>query len=60
MLEVDIKWTMVGEVETVLTKDIDEEIGWNKVERTLAFLDTWLVILLYGLIKTKVSRKIHT
>ena len=53
----DIKWTMESEVETVVTEDADEEIVWDRVERALAFLDTWSVIFPDGLIKTKVFRK---
>ena len=46
-----------GEVEIVITEDTDEEIAWDRVETTLAFLDTWLVILPDESIKTKVFRK---
>ena len=41
----------------VITEDADEEIVWDRVERTLAFLDTWSVISPDGSIKTKVFRK---
>ena len=40
MVDADIKWTTEGVVETVITEDADEEIIWDRVERTLAFLDT--------------------
>ena len=60
MVDADIKWMMEGEVEMVemmVTEDADEEIVSDRVERALAFLDTWLVILPDGSIKTKVFRK---
>ena len=43
----------------MITEDADEKIVWDRVERALAFLvlDTWLVILPDGSIKTKVFRK---
>ena len=53
----DIKWTTEGEVEMVITDDADEEIVWDRVERALAFLDTWSVISPDGSSKTKVFRK---
>ena len=56
-MDVDIKWMMEGEVETVVTEDADEEIVWDRVERALAFLDTGSAILLDGTIKAKVFRK---
>ena len=28
-------------VEMVVTEDADEEIVWDRVERAVAFLDTW-------------------
>ena len=56
-VDADIKWTTEGEVEMVETKDVDEEIVWERVERALAFLDTWSVILPDGSIKTRVFRK---
>ena len=56
-VDADIKWTTEGEVETVITEDADEEIVWDRVERTLAFLNTWSVISLDGSIKTKVFKK---
>ena len=60
MVDPDIKWVMEGEVETVVTEDADE-IVWDRVERALAFLDTfldtWSVILQDGSIKTNLFRK---
>ena len=56
----DIKWTTEGEVETVVTKDTEEEIVWDRVERALTFLDTWSAILPDGSIKTKVFRRRYT
>ena len=53
----DIKWTMEGEVETVVTEDAGDEVVWDRVEKALAFLDTWSVIFPDGSIKTKVFRK---
>ena len=44
-VDLDIKWTMEREVETVVTEDADEDIVWDMVESALAFLDTWSVIL---------------
>ena len=40
-----------------ITEDADEEIVWDRVERALVFLDTWLVISPDGSIKTMVFRK---
>ena len=57
MVDADIKWSTEGEVERVITEDADEEIVWDRVERALAFLDTWSVISSDGSIKTKVFRK---
>ena len=37
------------------TEDINEEIVWDRVKRTMAFLYTWSVILPTGLIKTSVQ-----
>lgn len=48
-------WTT--EVETMVTEDADEEIVWDKVERSLAFLDTCSFILTHGSIKTKGVQK---
>ena len=53
MVDTDITWTMEGEVETMVNKYIDAEIVWDRVEKALAFLDTWLVTLHDGSIKTK-------
>ena len=53
----DIKWTTEGEVEMVITKDTDEVIFGDRVEKAMAFLDTWSVISPDGLMKTKVFRK---
>ena len=36
-VDADIKWMTEGEVEMVITKDADEEIVWDRVERALAF-----------------------
>ena len=57
MVDSDIKWATEGEVQMVITKDADEEIVCDSVERPLAFLDTWSVICPNGSIKTKVFRK---
>ena len=57
MVDANIKWTTEGEVETVITEDADEDIVWDRVERALAFLDTWPVIPPDESIKTKVFRK---
>ena len=60
-VDADIRWTTEGEVETVITKDTDEEIVWDSVERALAFLDTWSVISPDRSIKIKVfSGRRHT
>ena len=56
-VDADIKWTTEGEVEMMITEDADEEIVWDRVERALAFLETWSVISPDGSIKTKVFRK---
>ena len=40
------------EMETVVTENMDEEIVRDRVEKVLAFLDTWSVICPDGLIKT--------
>ena len=56
-VDADIRWTTEGEVETMITKDADEEIVWDMVERALAFLDAWSVISPDVSIKTKVLRK---
>ena len=53
----DIKLMIAGEVKTVVTEDADEKIVRDRVEKALAFLDTWSVILPDGSIKTKVFRK---
>ena len=53
-VDADIKWKTLGDMEMVVTEDVDEEIGWDRAERALAFLVTWLVILPYGSIKTRV------
>ena len=39
-VDADIKWTTAGEVQTVITEDVDEEIVWDRVERALACQDT--------------------
>ena len=57
MEHADIKWTRMGEVETMVTKDADEEMVWDRVEKALAFLETCLVIHPDGSIKTRVFRK---
>ena len=45
----------------MVTEDGDEEIVWDRVERSLAFLDTWSVILPDGSITTKVlTKEAHT
>ena len=59
-VDADIKWIMEGEVETVVTKDIDGDIVCDRIKRAMAFLDTLSVILLEGSIKTKIFRKRHT
>ena len=38
-VDVDIKWMIEGEVETVVATDVDGEIVLDMVERALAFLD---------------------
>ena len=35
MVDVNIKWMMEGEVATVVTEDVDEEIIWDRVERAV-------------------------
>ena len=57
MVDADIKWTMEGEVEMVVTENMDEEIDWDRVERALGLLNTWTVILPDGSIKAKMFRK---
>ena len=59
-MDADIKWTTEGDVEMMITKEADEEIVWDRVERALAFLDTWSIISPDGSIKAKVFRKRHT
>ena len=46
-----------GELEVVVTEDAAGEIVCVRVERALAFLDTWLVIFPNGSIKIMVFRK---
>ncbi len=55
-VEDDIKWTTEGEVHTRLISSEVEGVA-DIVERSLAFLDTWLVIKEDGSIKTKVFPK---
>ena len=50
MVDTDMKWMKEGEVEVVITDDADEEIVWDRVDRALAFLDPWSVILSDGLV----------
>ena len=45
MVDPDIKWIAEREVETVVTKDADEEIVWDRIKRALAFLAIWSVIV---------------
>ncbi len=52
----DIKWNTEGEVHTRLVSSETEGVA-ERVERSLAFLDTWSVIKDNGSIKTKVFRK---
>ena len=58
MVDEDTKWTLPGEAVTEIRVDIHEEVD-NKVERTLAFLDTISVFNSDGSIKTLVFTK-HT
>ncbi len=56
----DIKWTTEGDVHTRLVSSETEGVA-ERVERSLAFLNTWSVIKDDGSIKTNVFRKdIHT
>ena len=43
----------------MIAKDADEEIVWDRLERALAFLDTWSVILPDGSIKV-FRKETHT
>ena len=57
----DIKWTTEGEVKIKAQTDgsttVDKEEISVRVERALAFLDTWAMVESDGSISTKVFRK---
>ena len=57
-VDADLKWTTEGEVQTVITEDANEGIAWDRVERALAFLDTWSVLM--GRSRLRGSGRRHT